>query len=251
MARSVWWRSTAVRLPPVSSRNRSSRRRGDLGGRHHARSGPRRARSPAGCRRGGGRSARPRPRSLRRARTRRRRRARDRRTAATASLATRTSDARHVVGDRRASERAIICSPATPRPSRLVASTRTLGARRAGSRRRVARRLRAGARSCRAPAAAPGRAARRRCSSVESSPGRCGTPRSSATTSGHRVGVAQRAELDTATRRRGNPAAAPRRPAIARRVFPTPADAGERHEPDGRRARRSTSAIRRHDRRRT
>ena len=78
---------------------------------------------------------------------------------------------------------ATICSPATPRPSRLVASTVTCGHRATRSRRRPRRRRRAGARSCRARSAA---ASRRGSRATTSSSGRLGlrcTPRLVATAS--------------------------------------------------------------------
>lgn len=79
--RSVWWRLPPVRLPPVSSRKRSSGRARSRPPRGPRRA-PRPARSPAGPRPGGGRSAPPRGRCAPRARTQGSRRRRVRRTGA-------------------------------------------------------------------------------------------------------------------------------------------------------------------------
>ena len=130
-ARSVWCRGSAVRLPPVSSRNRSDSRAATSATGSDPQSGPRPARWPAAARPAAGRSRRPAPASTRRATSSeptaaaRSTKQPHRRRTPTASAG---STSRRRAG--RAAGATQSDSPAMPSGSRLVASTRSAGQRR-------------------------------------------------------------------------------------------------------------------------
>ena len=148
-ARSVRCRGSAARLPPVSSRKRSSRRAAIWAPRASA-GARRRARSRAAARRAAGRSRRRPRRLLVDPRSRATPRRRGRRTA-DGRMRSASSAVGVGVGTRAAA--APQCSPAIPRGSRLVASDAQVGT--AGEQPSAsARPPRRDARSCRARAAA-------------------------------------------------------------------------------------------------
>ena len=244
VARSVWWRSTAVRRPPVSRRKRSSRRAGDLGRAHRddARRGEldreRDAVEPAADL-----GDRGRVRVVERER-RPRRVAPARRTAATAS-SRRRRRRRPCVGDAERAQRPDLLArrrrvpPGSWRGSRTSAHVAERRCRRgapAASSR--CSQLSSTSSSCFAPQELDD-AGRR-----ASTPGRGGARRASpATTCDDRVGVARRPRARRTTRRRGSRGSSvggdlEREPGLA-----DAADAGERDEPRRVRARRDRGEL--------
>ena len=242
-ARSVCWRGSAVRPPPVSSRKRSSRRAAICSTREHAHARGRQLERQRDAVQAGADLGRRRARSARSARTpgsAARARSTNRRTA---------SDSRDGAATDGDSARSGTASDGTRqvdlarRCQRLAAGGQDAQpGRPAAAPRRARRRPRPGARSCPAPAAAARCAGARRASSASGRPGCSRTPSDGGDGLRHQRRGRPAGPAPPARRRRRTRRARPARDLERQAGLADAAGAGQRDQPAGSHEQRATSA---------